>query len=476
MNWSTTTTLYAHQTRAVDKLRRSRVGGLFMEMGTGKTRAAIELVQLRRERIDRVVWFCPVANKETIRYEIEKHTHGAAVYVFNDRTTADNLPAADWYVVGIESMSSSNRVTLAVAALITDRSFVIVDESSYIKTHNSRRTARITMLSEQARYRLILTGTPVSEGIVDLFAQMRFLSTKILGYRSFHTFASNHLVYSVDQPGRIIGSLNTAWLAAKIQPYTYQVTKAECLDLPRKLYETRYCAMTAAQQERYQQAKEEILFLLDQAVTENERTYVLFQLFGALQQIVCGYWNRRDPWTDEQEMIKLNHNRIEALLGAVRDVPTGERVIIWSKYHYSIRQIVAALQQEFGPAATAEFHGHLSEAGREAELTRWRTGPARFLVATQAAGGHGLTLNEAHYVVFYSNEFKYSTRAQAEDRCHRIGQEYPVTYIDIVCAGTIDDRISSALVRKADAAREFRRQVNAVKDDKAMMKEMIQKL
>ena len=475
MNWSTTTALYDHQTRAVEKLRRSRVGGLLMEMGTGKTRAAIELVKLRAERIDHTVWFCPVANKETIRYEIEKHTRGAAVYVFDSRTTAENLPCVDWYVVGIESMSSSNRVTLAVAALISESSFVIVDESSYIKNYNSRRTARITMLSEKSRYRLILTGTPVSEGVVDLYSQMKFLSKKILGYGSFHTFSANHLVYSEDRPGQIVGSLNTAWLAERIQPYTYQVTKAECLDLPRKLYETRYCGLTAAQAERYQQAKEEALCLLDQ-VTDYEKTYILFQLFGSLQQIVCGYWNRRDPWSDEQELIELPHDRLAVLLSVIHDIPANERVIIWSKYHHSIRQIVAALREAHGPDCTAEFHGGLSEARREAELTRWRTGPARFLLATQAAGGHGLTLNEAHYAIFYSNEFRYSTRAQAEDRCHRIGQEFPVTYIDVVCSGTIDDRISSALARKANAAREFRREVNAIKDDFAMMKELVQKL
>lgn len=476
MNWSTTTTLYEHQARALEKMRRTRVGGLLMDMGTGKSRVAIELAWLRRERIDHVVWFCPVSNKETIRYEIEKHTHGAAVYVFNNRTTAENLPRADWYVVGTESMSSSRRVILAVAALISEQTFVIVDEASYIKTHNAWRTERITMLSEKARYRLLLTGTPISEGVVDLYALARFLSKKIFGYGSFHTFASNHLVYSEEHTGMIVQSLNTAWLAARLQPYTYQVTKAECLDLPKKLHETRYCSMTAAQQERYEQAKREILLRMEQATTDYEKTYILFQLFGALQQIACGYWNRRDPWTDEQELIELRHGRLAAMMGAIRDIPPNERVIIWSKYHHSIRQITEMLQREFGPDATAEFHGHLSETRREAELTRWRTGPARFLIATQAAGGHGLTLNEAHYAIFYSNEFRYATRAQAEDRCHRIGQEHPVTYIDIVCSNSIDERISEALARKANAAREFRREVNAVKDDFEMMKQLVQKL
>lgn len=471
-NWQTTTTLFDHQRRAVEKLRRARVGGLFMEMGTGKTRAAIELAWLRRERIDHVIWFCPVSLKETIRYEIAKHTENAVVYVFNDRTTMSNLPPADCYIVGIESMSASNRVVLAVNRLITDQTFVIVDESSYIKGHSSRRTQRVIMLSEKARYRLILTGTPISQGVVDLFSQMKFLSPKILGYRSFYSFASNHLVYSDEYPGKIVRSLHTDWLAARIQPYTYQVTKAECLDLPSKLYETRYCGLTVEQDAAYRQAKEELLLALDE-VDE----YAIFRLFTALQQIVCGYWRRRDPETGQQERITLSHERVDTLLAALRDIPDGEKVVIWSKYHYSIREIVAALHEVYSPDTTAEFHGRLSERARNEEINRWRANSAcRFLVATQAAGGYGLTLNEANHVFFYSNEFKYATRLQAEDRCHRIGQSRPVTYINIVCSGSIDERIHTALTRKANAAAEFRREVNRVKDDLAMMKELVREL
>lgn len=385
MTWTTTTELLAHQRPTVDKLRRSRVGGLFMDMGLGKTRSAIELVRLRRERIDCVVWFCPVSLKETIRYEIEKHTTGAAVYVFDDRTTMRNLPAVDWYIVGIESMSSSDRVTLAVNALITDRTFVIVDESSYIKGHNSKRTQRITMLAERARYRLLLTGTPISQGVVDLFAQMKFLSPKILGYRSFHTFAANHLVYSTKYPNKIDRVLNTDLLAERIQPYTYQVTKEEALNLPPKIYERRYCTLTREQDAWYDRAKNEILDRLDDP--DPYADYVIFQLFDALQKIVCGYWNRRDHKTGEVERVELPHGRIDVLLAVLRDVPAGEKVIIWSKYHYSIRQIIDALQRVDGEAATAEFHGRLSEKARHAQLDRWRANTeCRFMVATQAAG------------------------------------------------------------------------------------------
>src|SRR5690606_6788843 len=111
---------------AVAKLLPSRVGALFMDMGTGKTRTAIEFVRIRQNKIDRVVWFCPVSLKETIRAEITKHTTCPvnAVYVFDDRANERTVPwDAFWYIVGIESMSASPRVVFTVNQLVTDRSF-----------------------------------------------------------------------------------------------------------------------------------------------------------------------------------------------------------------------------------------------------------------------------------------------------------------------------------------------------------------
>ena len=197
------TTLLSYQQQAVTKLIRSRINALFMEMGTGKTRTAIEFAYLRQAKIDRVVWFCPVSCKETICYEIQKHTDAKDddVYVFDDKTRQGEVPKAFWYIVGIESVSSSSRVVMAVNELITETTYVILDESTYIKNHRSRRTKRITLMAERCRYRTLLTGTPLTEGVVDLFAQMKFLSPTILGYNSFYSFANNHLEYTKSTRG-----------------------------------------------------------------------------------------------------------------------------------------------------------------------------------------------------------------------------------------------------------------------------------
>lgn len=467
------TDLLAHQRAAVAKMLPTRIGALFMEMGTGKSRTAIELALQRQDKLDHVVWLCPVSLKETIRHEIAKHTDCPPdqIHAFDDKTSERTLPVCRWYVVGIESMSASARVVCCVNKLITARSMVIVDESSYIKGHRASRTMRITHIAERARYRLILTGTPLSQGVVDLFAQMRFLSPKILGYQSFYSFAANHLEYHEKFKGMIVRSHNTAYLAAKIQPYVYQVTKDECLDLPEKLYESRYFWMTGEQQAAYERVKEEIL----QEYADDEfDSIAIFRLFTALQQIVCGFLNRK-PRGGSMEHYTFDHDRVKILLDTVTSIPPEEKVIIWAKYLYDIEAIRAALIERFGCDSVAQFHGRLNERQRAAEVERFR-GASRFFLATPSSGGHGLTLNEAAYVVFYNNGFKYSERLQAEDRCHRIGQPRRVVYIDICCRAGIDDRIAKALAGKGSAVADFKREVDKVKSKGRKLKKLLESL
>lgn len=391
------TRLLKHQQTAVEKLLPIRIGALFMEMGTGKSRTAIEIVSRRQGRIKNVIWFCPVSLKQTIKNEIAIHTDCADsdIYVFDDKTDEHLVPEAFWYIVGIESMSASARVIFTVNELVKTDSMVIVDESSYIKGHKADRTQRITHICERAGYRLILTGTPISQGVVDLYAQMRFLSPDILGYKSFYSFARNHLEYSDRYPGLIVRSHNIDYIAAKIKPYVYQVTKDECLDLPDKLYTSHYLYMTKDQQRAYDQVKEELYY----SVLEDEfDSIAIFRLFTALQQIVCGFWNRRKS-DGNIERLEFSHDRLGSLIEIIERIPSDKKIIIWAKFQHDIKQISSILKETFGDDSIALFHGGLTEKERYNEIGRFRRS-ARFFLATYSCGGHGLTLNEAHYVIF----------------------------------------------------------------------------
>jgi len=452
--WQAVTSPLPHQVEAVTKLLPSRVGGLFMEMGTGKSRTAIELARLRQHKIDRVIWFCPVSLKTTVEYEIRKHTTCAddAIYVFDHRTHEDTVPMDRfWYVVGIESISLGSRAFFSVAQLIDERTMVIVDESTYIKGHWAKRTRRVTQMSEKARYRLILTGTPITQGIVDLYAQMRFLSPKILGYHSFYSFARNHLEYSTRNKGQIVRTLNRQWIIERIRPYVYQVTKAECLTLPDKIHIDRYCRLSDEQEAAYEAAKQD--FVDDLLRYDDDRDLsngiAIFRLFSRLQSIACGIQGG-----------KLIENQRLNLLATVASAVRDAHVVVWAKYRKNVQQIVERLQAE-GLSAVG-YDGRVPERQRQGLLDGWRRSGG-FLVATQGLGSHGLDLTAASTVIFYARGFKYSENIQAEDRCHRIGQDRPVTYISLWADCGIEDRIGKVLCKKEGALDRLREEIDKVK-------------
>jgi SNF2 family DNA or RNA helicase len=447
-----------------------------MDMGLGKTRTAIELVVRRQGKFKRVVWFTLVSLMTTAVEEFKKHTDitDADIYEFDDKTRPCNLPRDRFlYVVGLESMGASDRVVLAVADLVDEETFVVVDESSYIKGHMAKRTVRITRLSEKARYRLILTGTPLSQGVVDLYAQMRFLSPQILGYKSFYSFAANHLEYSKLYPGMIVQAHNTGWLAQKIAPYVYQCTKEEVADLPAKIRNTVWHRMTDRQEELYGQAKVEILLRLYDEERGLPEMYVIFQLFNALRQIASGFWNRYDKAGSILERIVVPTLRPTQLLSLVG---SADKEIVWTEYSHSTAVLVEALRQEMGNTAVCQIHGGLGRRERDEEIERWRGQHGRVLVATTGTGGHGLNLTEGTHSIFYEHQFKYSHRIQAEDRTHRIGQTVRPTYTDIMCAGTIDQRILRSLGDKEDVVARFRRRVEQAKGDREAIAAMIAEL
>jgi SNF2 family DNA or RNA helicase len=460
------TELMAHQVAAAAKLKGLRVGGLFMEMGTGKSLTLLELCRQRKHKIDKVIYFCPVNLKATAAYEIQKHSDAVA-YVFDDKTAMGKIPEAHIYIVGVESIGQSDRVTLCANSLITDRSLVIIDESDTCKNYKAIRTQRLIRMASRARYRFIATGTPVGEGVVDLYAQMYFLSPDILGYKSFYSFAANHLEYHEEHKGLIVRSLNTDVIAAKIEPFVYQVKKDECLDLPDRQYLSRYLEMTYGQRTLYNQAKQEILM---SAPDDEIDSYVIFRLFTALREIVSGFWYRRpDPnpdhrWAEqfEPELLTCGHSRTDLLLATLEEIAPSEKIIIWVNFQHCITEVVEALAAQHGAEAIAQFHGLTTD--REQQIDLWRK-DARFLVASPKCGGRGLTLNESAYTVFYNNDFPYRVREQAEARNHRIGQTRKPTYIDLICRESIDDRIFSALIKKENLVRAFKREMDKLKGE-----------
>ena len=418
-----------------------------MEMGTGKTRTVLELIARKQAKISNVVWFCPVSIKYAIAEEIAIHVyHQKLLHIFNDKTLPENIPHARIHIVGLESVSGSVKTIFCLHKIIRSDSYIVIDESFYIKNPSAKRTIWITELTKNCLYKSVLTGTPIAHSVIDLYAQIKFLSSKIFGYRSYYEFSKNHIRFIEEKWGYSQHACNTEYLAAKLEPYVYQVTKDKCLDLPDKIYQPHYFEMSYEQREAYNRSKDDFLFNITDI--DNFQGTNILQLFTTLQQIVCGFNNAENEYYE--------NNRLKALQDVLNYIPAKKKIIIFCKYLEdieNIQTIIANRQETFSP-----FHGGMSEIEKRDSLKAFRENNKYFLT-TFGSGGHGLTLNEAEYTIFYNNNFKYTDRIQAEDRNYRIGQMRPPNYIDIICRDSIDEKIERSFQLKDNAVDVFKKQI-----------------
>lgn len=445
------TGLMEHQKKAINKLQKIKVNALFMEQGTGKTRTALELINIRlnKERINHVVWLCPCSVKENLRRDIIKHTGSEQ----SDLIT----------ICGIETLSTSIKWNSILLNLVEkEKCHLIVDESSKVKNPAAKRTKNIIRLAEKCTYKSILNGTPITRNEADLYSQMYILDWRILGYKSFWSFAANHLEY--DDNGRIRKCLNTDYLVEKIAPYAYQVKKDECLDLPEKTYETVYYNITSEQDAHYEKVADALMFDVDET-----DSIVVYRFFSALQLVLSGYKVETSKKHITKELFfknPLDNLRIKCLLDTVEDIE--EKVIIFCKYTDEINIIVNLLNSKYGECAAIPYYGELSQKKRQNNLDIFKD-KAQFLVANKTCAGYGLNLQFCSYVIFYNNDFDYGTRAQAEDRVHRIGQNKNVHIIDICAAYTLDERIIKCLNNKENLLDSFKNELENQKDKETII-------
>lgn len=440
------TDMYEHQIRAVDKLKHIKVGALYMEMGTGKTRTALELIKLRLDagKVDKVLWLCPCSVKESLRRDLLLHV--------------DDISCIT--ICGIETLSSSIKTNTRLLKMVSTSSvYLIVDESNLVKNHNALRTKNIIRLSEYCKYKLILNGTPISKNEKDLFSQWYILDYRILGYHSFWSFAANHLEYDENVPGKIKSCLNTDYLVKKIAPYAYQVKKSECLSLPSKTYYTEYYNLDDDQFYHYCEVADELMFELNELKPET-----IYRLFSGLQNVIAGFFVKTEEHLTKEPFFinPLDNPRIQCLL---RLTDIDQKTIIFCKYTYEIETITEILNNKYGVSTAVPFYGKLSLKQRQQSLDAFHVN-ATFLVANKTCLGYGLNLQICSYQIYYNNDWDYATRSQSEDRVHRIGQEKNVHIVDICASHTLDERILKCLQRKENLIDEFKREIELQKDNK----------
>lgn len=459
---------YDHQLKALKESWAAEYYALFMEMGTGKTKVAVDNMALLYEagNINAALVIAPKGVYDNwVKGEIPTHLPDRIprqVFRWSPKKTAayeDELvefilcqePQLKIFVMNVEAFSTPRGTQAAKAFLHKNpKNMVIVDESTTIKNRKAQRTKNIVDLREFSKYRRILTGSPITKSPMDLFSQTDFLREKCLGFNSYFAYQNRYATIQKRTLGhrsfqQITGYRRLDELSEKLEAFSHRILKEECLDLPEKVYIRREVPLTPEQSRLYLQMKKLAAAKLETGELATTAS-VLTQIMR-LQQICCGHLA-----PDEGEPEEIKNNRMGELLGLIEEVQG--KAIIWATYSRDLERIRHEIANIYGEDSVALYYGATPQDARQETVNRFQdpNDPLRFFVGQPKTGGYGITLTAANTVIYFSNSYDLEIRLQSEDRAHRIGQKNKVTYIDLVSPDTIDEKILIALRNKVDIA------------------------
>lgn len=448
---------FEHQRKAFFISRDLKVFGFFMEMGTGKSKVLLDTAAhlWAAGKINALLILAPNgvhrqwANEQIpthlpdwVPRQVLAHKAGAPATVLRRIRELAQFDGLRIMTQNIESLSVKSGVIYATEFLRTANAMVAIDESTRIKSPGAKRTKAAQTLGDYAEYRRILTGSPITKGVEDLYAQLRFLDPDVLGFNSYYTFRNRFCIMGGYENKAVVAYRNTDELVKKLEGISFRVLKRECLDLPDKIYETRPVILSPEQRVLYDKMKKELKVSLEGKLIEAPLAIVKLV---RLQQIISGFLP--DPKNPEIKLrIPGANTRLEVLKEILEECQG--KTIVWSRFVEDIEFLGKELRK-YDPVL---FYGQMAEDEDKA-LKRFKENPhCTLLIGTPQKGGIGLNLTVASNVVYYANGFNAELRWQSEDRCHRIGQTNKVTYFDLVAEKTIDNNIVRALRKKKNVA------------------------
>ena len=468
MNYKFKTKPYAHQITALEKSWNKAHFAYFMEMGTGKSKVLIDNIAMLYDK-GKINGALIVAPKGVYQnwfdIEIPNHmpTHiekkmvlWKASFMKGNEIVSKEVDAlfetgTDLHilVMNVEALSTKNGVTFANKFLSCHETLMAIDESTTIKNPDAIRTRSIVQLGRSAKYRRILTGSPVTKSPLDLYKQCEFLNEGLLDYTSYYAFKSRYSVLrTANFGGRsvqiVVGYKNLDELSERIEQFSYRVLKEDCLDLPSYSFTKRIIQLSKEQQKIYQSMKQ--LALAQQNGKLMTTATALVQLMR-LHQITCGHFK-----SDDGTIQKIKNERLDALMDILSEVEN--KAVIWAHYKYDIEVIVEAIKKEYGPDSYVTYYGDTPSEIRQNNIKLFQdeNSKVRFLIGTPQTGGYGITLTAGNVMIYYSNGYDLEKRTQSEARINRAGQKRKMNYIDIIAEDTVDEKIVDALRKKIDIA------------------------
>ena len=467
MNYKFKTKPYEHQLKALEKSWEKSYFAYFMEMGTGKSKVLLDNIAMLYDqgKIDGALIVAPKGvigtwSQQEIPTHFPDHIEKMSVLWQANITKGQSKKLGGLLkrgeelhilIMNVEAFSTQKGVGFAERFLSCHNALMAIDESTTIKNPDAKGTKNICKLSPYAKYKRILTGSPVTKSPLDLYKQCDFLESELLDHTSYYTFRTRYAVMKTANFGGrsvqiVVGYRNLDELAEKLKVFSYRVLKDDCLDLPPKTFMKRIVKLTPAQEKVYKEMKH--LALAEMEGKMMTTATVLTQLMR-LHQITCGHFR-----ADDGTIKDINNNRLDELLDVLNEVEG--KAVIWAHYQHDVERIIERIRKEYTFDAAVDYYGLTPPSERQQNIEKFQNDDkCRFFVGTPQTGGYGITLTAASTMIYYSNGYDLEKRQQSEARIDRIGQKFPMTYIDIMAEDTIDERIVKALRKKVNIATQI---------------------
>lgn len=424
---------------------------LDMDMGTGKTRVAIDAAFSRKDAY-RVLVVCPKAVVPVWRTNLEKFANPGWVCwdtqvgsVAKKAESVDkflhNTPANKQFVV--MNYDVVWRHPMGDLLLKSGFNMVILDESHRAKSAGSKVSKYLAMLGKRVKYKMCLSGTPMANSPLDVYGQYRFLDQSIFG-TNHNAFLQEYAIMGGPERRFVVGYKNQNALRNKFQSIAYTCKMSDVSDrikLPSALPPIRREVAIPTKDMKVSNK------LAEEFISECEGGHVVVSnvlvKMLRLQQIAAGFCQVQANPIEQPHVEEMNTSKEDSLHDLLQDISIGEPVVVFCVFKHDLEVV--------GRVATRNGRNGYELSGQRNELDEWRNDPTGGVLAVQIqSGAEGVDMTKAHYAVYFSLPHSLALYDQSKARLYRPGQVMPVTFIHLIATGTIDESMYESLERKKD--------------------------
>jgi len=444
-------TPFRHQREAFTLAMSRPATAILHEMGCGKTLTTVAVMgrryldgQIQRALVVAPLSVVPVWGKEIAQYADFPVTVTPLKGSSAQKAQQLQQTGNNGLSVVVINYESARLIEAELHAWKPD--MIVLDESQRIKNPQAAQSKVFHRLGTKARYRMILTGTPIGNSPLDIWSQYRFLAPDIFP-SSFYAFRNRYATMGGYEGRQVIAYKHLDELTQKAHSIAHRARKEDALDLPEYTDQTLYCTLEPEARKLYKKLKRDAVAELekDKLITAPR---IITQMLR-LSQLTGGFLRADDETLPRQ----VSKAKINVLKEALEDLLADEnrKVVIFARFLPEIEAICTLLGEMI--VGYRMITGAVNVTRRSEYVNDFQTDPnVRVFVAQTRTAGLGITLHAADTAIFYSLDYSYVDYQQARDRIHRAGQHRPCTAIHLVAEDTIDETVFDALRKKQNIA------------------------